>query len=293
MRHVLVLGGTRFFGKKLVERLLEAGDQVTIVSRGAQEHPFGDRVQHLQVDRTDAEALESAIGEGRYDVVYDNICYNPKEAEEAVKLFAGRTSKYIVTSTLSVYPFGEPRKSESFFDSVTYPIPQPYPAEINYGEGKRLVEAVFFQKASFPVAAVRFPIVLGDDDYTRRLHFHVEHVQQGLPLGIPNADAVMSFIDADEAAAFLDWLGRNAETGPFNACSRGEISPGGIVAWIEKATGKQAYVALETDEQHSSPFGVPEPWYMDTAKAEAAGYKFRELHEWMLPLIERIAQEKK
>ncbi|WP_308637584.1 NAD-dependent epimerase/dehydratase family protein [Paenibacillus silvisoli] len=292
MRQVLVLGGTRFFGKKLVERLLEAGDEVTIVTRGAHAHPFGERVKHLKVDRTDAEQLATAIGEARYDVVYDNICYMPKEAEESVKLFAGRAGKYIVTSTLSVYPFGEPRKTEAFFDSQTYPIPKPYPDDIHYGEGKRLVEAVFFQKASFPVAAVRFPIVLGEDDYTRRLHFHVEHVQQGLPLGIPNADAAMSFIDADEAASFLDWLGRTPEaTGPFNACSRGEISPGAIVALIEQATGKTAYVALETDEPHSSPFGVPEPWYMDIAKAEEAGYRFRELTDWLPPLIAKLASE--
>ncbi|RAP74564.1 NAD-dependent epimerase/dehydratase family protein [Paenibacillus montanisoli] len=292
MRQVLVLGGTRFFGKKLVELLLKAGDEVTIVTRGAHAHPFGDQVKHLKVDRTQVEELEAAIGDARYDVIYDNICYMPKEAEEAIKLFAGRVGKYIVTSTLSVYPFGEPRKAEAHFDPQSYLIPKPYPHEINYGEGKRLVEAVFFQGAPFPVTAVRFPIVLGEDDYTRRLHFHVEHVQQGQPLGIPNAGAMMSFIDADDAASFLEWLGRSEATGPFNACSRGEISPGGIVELIEKATGRTAYAALETDEQHSSPFGVPEPWYMDISKAESAGYTFKELSDWLPPFIEKLAGEK-
>lgn len=291
MRNVLVLGGTRFFGKKLVERLLKEGDQVTIVTRGGLSHPFGEAVKHLQLDRTNAKALEEAIGESSYDVVYDNICYMPKEAEEAVKLFAGKAGKYIVTSTLSVYPFGEPRKTESDFDAMNYTVPQPYPNEINYGEGKRLVEAIFFQKASFPVAAVRFPIVLGEDDYTRRLHFHVEHVHQELPIGMPNTGAAMSFIDADEAAAFLDWLGRSDAAGSFNACSKGEISPGGIVALIEEATGKKAYTALETDNMHQSPFGVPEPWYMSTAKAEAAGYTFKGLEDWLHPLIKQLAAE--
>ncbi|REE86395.1 nucleoside-diphosphate-sugar epimerase [Paenibacillus taihuensis] len=291
MRNVLVLGGTRFFGKKLVERLLKAGDQVTIVTRGGLSHPFGETVKHLQLDRTNVKALEEAIGDAPYDVVYDNICFMPKDAEEAVNLFAGKAGKYIVTSTLSVYPFGEPRKSEEAFDALNYTVPKPYPHDINYGEGKRLVEAIFLQKATFPVAAVRFPIVLGEDDYTRRLHFHVEHVQQELPIGMPNTGAAMSFIDADEAAAFLDWLGRNDAVGSFNACSRGEISPCGIVALIEEATGKKAFVALETDKMHESPFGVPEPWYMSTAKAEAAGYTFKSLEAWLPPLIKQLAAE--
>ncbi|AZN39364.1 NAD-dependent epimerase/dehydratase family protein [Paenibacillus albus] len=291
MRNVLVLGGTRFFGKKLVERLLQAGDQVTIVTRGGLSHPFGEQVKHLQLDRTNAKVLEEAIGDGSYDVVYDNICFMPKEAEEALRLFADKVGKYIVTSTLSVYPFGEPRKTEEYFNALDYTVPNPYPQEINYGEGKRLVEAILLQQASFPVAAVRFPIVLGVDDYTRRLHFHVEHVQQELPIGMPNTDAHLSFIDSDEAAAFLDWLGRVDAVGSFNACSKGEISPGRIVALIEEATGKKAYIALETDKMHDSPFGVPEPWYMSTAKAEAAGYTFKELSGWLPPLIKQLAAE--
>ncbi|MBM7565318.1 NAD-dependent epimerase/dehydratase family protein [Paenibacillus sacheonensis] len=291
MRKVLVLGGTRFFGKLLVERLIAAGDDVTILTRGGLPNPFGDRVTHIQADRKDAEALGQALGQSAYDVVYDNICYLPEEAEEAVKLFAGRVGKYVVTSTLSVYPFGGPRKTEAMFEPRGYELPTPYPAEINYGEGKRLVEAVFLQKAPFPVAAARFPIVLGAEDYTRRLHFHVEHVQQGKPIGIPAPEAKLSFIVAGEAAEFLDWLGRSAAEGAYNACSSGDISPSEIVKLVEQATGKEASVAPETEAADMSPFGVPDDWRMDTAKAEAEGFVFRELDDWLPQLIVRLAQE--
>ena len=66
--------------------------------------------------------------------------------------------------------------------------------EFSYGEGKRQAEAVLFKEASFPVVAVRFPIVMGEDDYTRRLHFHVEHILQNQPITLPNIDAKMSYI---------------------------------------------------------------------------------------------------
>lgn len=37
MRKILILGGTRFFGKRLVERLLEdSKNEVTILTRGKQ-----------------------------------------------------------------------------------------------------------------------------------------------------------------------------------------------------------------------------------------------------------------
>ncbi|QHW31668.1 NAD-dependent epimerase/dehydratase family protein [Paenibacillus rhizovicinus] len=293
MRKIIVLGGTRFFGRKLVDRLLEAGDEVTIVTRGGLPNPFGDRVKHIQADRNDSAALQAAMGDEAYDVVYDNICYLPQEAEEAVKLFAGRCGKYVVTSTLSVYPFGGPRNTEAMFDARRYELPVSYPADINYGEGKRLVEAVLLQKAPFPVAAARFPIVLGTEDYTRRLHFHVEHIMRGQPIGIPVPDAPLSFILADEAAEFLDWLGRSSAEGSYNACSAGDITPGEIVKLIEQAAGKEAVVRHETDEADSSPFGVPGAWQMDTAKAEADGFVFRELNDWLPQLIGQLVHEER
>lgn len=72
--------------------------------------------------------------------------------------------------------------------------------------GDRVQRAVFMQQATFPVAAVRFPIVLGTDDYTKRLHFHIEHIREGREIGVPNSAAHISFIRSDEAADFLLWL---------------------------------------------------------------------------------------
>ncbi|NEW07333.1 NAD-dependent epimerase/dehydratase family protein [Paenibacillus sp. SYP-B3998] len=288
MKKVLILGGTRFFGKRLVEQLISEQVDITIVTRGYTSDSFGSSVKRLQVDRTDPIALRNALGSSTFDLVYDNICFTPQEAEDAVELLAGRVGKYIVTSSLSVYPFGEPRKKESDVDSYRYPLPVSYPPKEDYAEGKRLVEAVLFQKAPFKVAAVRFPIVLGLDDYTRRLHFHVEHIQQGLPLGIPNLTAPMSFIRSDEAASFLAWLGSSNLEGPVNACSQGEVSIGQIVSLISQATGRQANVFSETEEVHMSPFGIPESWYMDTTKAQAAGYSFQKLGDWLPELIREI-----
>lgn len=260
MKKVLVLGGTRFFGKRLVELLLQDSDsQVTILTRGVTEDDFGDRVTRLAADRTDETALAQAAGDQVWDVIYDNICFSPDEAAAAVRIFAGRVKKYILTSSLSVYDPQPEALTEADFDPAHYPLKLGGKADFSYQEGKRLAEAVLLQTADFPAAAVRFPIVLGTDDYTRRLHFHIEHVLDGQPIGIPNPQADISFIRSDEAAGFLHWLGTSTLTGPVNACSDGTLTIGGVITAIEAATGKPAVVRPETADADSSHSALKNP----------------------------------
>ncbi|NOU80999.1 NAD-dependent epimerase/dehydratase family protein [Paenibacillus sp. LMG 31459] len=286
MKKILVLGGTRFFGKRLVELLLQDGDsRVTILTRGVTEDDFGDRVTRLAMDRTDEAALERAVRNIDWDIVYDNICFSPDEAAAAVRIFAGRTKRYILTSSLSVYNPQPDILTEADFDPAHYLLKLGGKAAFSYQEGKRLAETVLLQTADFPVAAVRFPIVLGTDDYTRRLHFHIEHVQAGQPIGIPNPQAEISFIRSDEAADFLHWLGSSTLTGPVNACSDGTLTIGGVISIVEAATGKPAVVRRETADSDSSPFGIEESWVMDTAKARSAGFSFLSLSDWFPELV--------
>ncbi|WP_340022536.1 NAD-dependent epimerase/dehydratase family protein [Paenibacillus sp. FSL K6-1096] len=287
-KKVLVLGGTRFFGKRLVELLLHSQDnEVTLLTRGRTADPFGDRVTRLTADRTDESAFEQAVGDAYWDIVYDNICYSPEEAAAAVRIFAGRAKRYILTSSLSVYDAQPEALTEADFDPVHYPVRSGGKTEISYQEGKRQAEAVLLQRADFPVAAVRFPIVLGTDDYTRRLHFHIEHVLAGQPVGIPNPQAKISFIRSDEAAEFLHWLGHegSAVTGPVNACSDGTLTIGGVMSIIERVTERNAVVQSEAADGDQSPFGIEESWYMDTSKARSAGFSFLSLSEWFPELV--------
>ncbi|MHB0860850.1 NAD-dependent epimerase/dehydratase family protein [Paenibacillus sp. SEL3] len=291
MKKVLVLGGTRFFGKRLVERLLESSENsVTILTRGQTSDSFGDRVQRICADRTDQQALAKAVGEQVWDVVYDNICFSPDEASEACRIFDATAKRYIVTSSLSVYDSSPEVLTESIFDPQAYPVRKGGKDDFTYQEAKRQAEAVFMQQATFPVVAVRFPIVLGTDDYTKRLHFHIEHVREGIEFGVPNAAAQISFIRSDEAADFLFWLGHTPFTGPVNACSNGTVRIGEIISIIEQVTGKQAVMKEKTADEHMSPFGITQSWYMDTSKAQSEGYSFLSLNEWLPELITSLTR---
>ncbi|MNP38475.1 hypothetical protein D3C76_1319880 [compost metagenome] len=137
---------------------------------------------------------------------------------------------------------------------------------------------------------MRIPIVLGLDDYTRRLHFHVERVMQGMPIGITNLNAEMSYITSEEAADFLQWLGSSSITGPINASSHGKIAIGELIGMIESIVDKKAIILPSSRQEDASPFGVPTSWLMDTSKAQAAGYNFTTLSDWLPHLISQIAE---
>lgn len=292
MAKVLIFGGTRYFGKKLVELLLREEHDVTLATRGNTPVIFSRRVKHLTLDRTSRADLLRTASRGDWDVVYDNICYSPDDASSAVQAFDGQAGRYILTSTLSVYDPVDHLLTEKDYDPYLNPIREGSAADFTYQEGKRQAEAVFFQKANFPVAAMRIPIVLGLDDYTKRLHFHVNHIKEKLPIGVPNPAARLSFISSDETAKFLAWLSQGKLEGPVNAASNGTLSVRQILSIIEEVTGQTAVIQADTHPEHRSPFGVPADWVMDTNKAVQAGYSFATLSDWFPELVRDIANGK-
>ncbi|MCL1695281.1 MULTISPECIES: NAD-dependent epimerase/dehydratase family protein [unclassified Lysinibacillus] len=290
--NVLVLGGTRFFGKKLVELCLQNGHSVTILTRGQSGNPFGTKVKQLIVNRDDADSLSKALASTTWDIVYDNICYSPNEALNICEILEGKTKKLVFTSTLSTYEIDGIIKTEEDFNPYNYEVRMGNREDFSYGEGKRQAEAVLFKEATFPVVAVRFPIVMGENDYTRRLHFHVERILQEQPISLPNIDAKMSFITDDEAAAFLYFAGTTPIEGPYNATAAGAISLKDLLGLIEETTGKHAKISLVGgDDKSQSPYGVPADWYMSTTKAESAGFTFSQLHDWLPSLVKTLVNE--
>ncbi|WP_349362099.1 NAD-dependent epimerase/dehydratase family protein [Streptomyces sp. H27-C3] len=101
MREICVIGGSRYFGKQLVVRLLESGVRVTVINRGS--HAVPDGATHLIADRNDEVALNTVLGDREFDAIIDQICYTPQQAAIAKRVFAGRTGRYVMTSTMEVY----------------------------------------------------------------------------------------------------------------------------------------------------------------------------------------------
>ncbi|MGG1661609.1 NAD-dependent epimerase/dehydratase family protein [Brevibacillus sp. NRS-1366] len=293
MKKALVLGGTQFFGKRLVQNLLDADWDVTIATRGKTPDSFGNKVQRLQLDRCDKGTLEAAFSsdDTYWDSVFDQTCYSPIEVKDVIEILAGKIGHYVFTSTMAVYDYGTDKK-ESDYDPYSYPVEmrsrKEYIGMEGYREAKRQAEAVLFQAAPFSAAAVRFPLVIGPDDYTGRFQFHVDRVKAGEPIGIANLQHRIGFITSEDAGRFLHFAAREKLTGPFNAGSPGDLSLRELLGRIESATRTAASTPIVelTDPQSRSPYDVGGSLSIDVTKAASAGFDFKPMNETITELID-------
>src|ERR1700739_4876150 len=97
---ILVLGGTRFLGRAIVDAALGRGDTVTMFNRGKTNPGLFPGVETVAGDRT---ADLSALDGREWDAVVDVAAYDPDEVRLSAETFAKRTGRYVFVSTVSVY----------------------------------------------------------------------------------------------------------------------------------------------------------------------------------------------
>ncbi|MBT2472398.1 reductase [Streptomyces sp. ISL-66] len=273
MNKILVIGGSRYFGKGLVTLERDAGNEVTVLNRGSGPPPPG--VAHLVADRDDEQGLLAALGKRTFDVVFDQVCYTPWQASLARRAFAGRTGRYVMTSTMEVYD----------------PAP-PTPEALDYAEGKRQAEAVLERESAFGVVAVRTAHVLGGgrEEFTGRLAHYVERIGAGIPVAVHEAPYPTSFIHHQEIARFLHWAGLQEFTGPVNAASDGDLDVLGLAAAVGERLGRaprHRIVCPGSDE--ASPFSFDRAYAMDNSRAASLGFGFGRLADWLPQAIGETA----
>jgi nucleoside-diphosphate-sugar epimerase len=294
-KNILVIGGTRFFGKLLVQRLLTAGHTVTLATRGLAMDPFGDRVQRIRVDRHNEAAMVAAFaGTPGYDIVFDQMCYNPLDAAIAAKVFAGKVKRYVMASTIDVYRHLIGGQEAPFKESdlalatervdLHYPWNDPALATQSYAIGKRQAEAWFARDGRLPVVAVRIGHVLaGAEDFTGRLCHYVDMARRGAPLRYTNAAAASSFISSKEISTFLAWVGMQSFVGPVNAACDGGLSAFEIYQKVG-AVLDLPISALPAPQRAAagelSPFDYAHPFLLDGVRAAQLGYRFGHIDDW-------------
>lgn len=288
MKKALVIGGTRFFGVHLVNDLIQKGWDVTVATRGLTKDEFDNKVNRIQVDRRNKKDMLAAFDSKSFDVIYDQICYSSFDALEAIDLFRNKTKKYIVTSSMSVYGKNKGHLAEESFNPNMYPLIIKQQEEVAYDEGKRLMEAAFFQKAPFPVTAVRFPIVLGENDYTGRLLFYINKIDREEPVYFDNLTAKISFINEKEAGKFLGHLSDTDWEGPINAASVNPVTINQLIKEIETVTGKKARNQRQETPEQESPYGISETWTLNTNKANSLCFMFDKLEDYLPVLIQKL-----
>ena len=107
---VVVIGGTGHIGTFLVPRLVNAGHEVTVASRGMREpyvaHPAWNAVRRIEIDREAEDAAGtsgSRIAALEPDAVVDLICFTPPSAQQIVDALRLRHTLLLHCGTMWVH----------------------------------------------------------------------------------------------------------------------------------------------------------------------------------------------
>jgi len=289
---LLILGGTIFLGRHLVDAALAAGHQVTLFSRGLHGAQLFPQVEKLRGDRDGGLA---ALAGRRWDVVIDTCGYVPRLVRASAELLAGSVDHYTFISSISVY-----RDLDQALVDESSPVGALADESVeeitgeSYGPLKALCEQA--AEAAMPgrVLHVRPGLIVGPHDPTDRFTYWPWRVAQGGGVLAPGrSERRVELIDGRDLANWIVRMVEARRTGVYNATGPAqELTMGDLLETCRQATGGHATFTW-ADEAFLLANGVA-PWSelplwlqeadngvmaVDIQRAIAAGLAFRPLVE--------------
>jgi 2'-hydroxyisoflavone reductase len=236
---LLVLGGTSFAGRHVVERALADGHAVTVFNRGRTNPDLFPTVRTLHGDRTSGD-YEALNGAGPFDAVVDMCAYVPRAVREGIAALGpdGLSGSYILISSVSAYahptgsdPEAEPETQvevavDGFSEvSPLAPMPDgvdPASEEVNgetYGPLKVLTEAEATALLPGRVMIIRPGLIVGPHDPTDRFTYWVRRLAEGGEVLAPESPDVArtQIVDAADLAEWIVDSAVTGRTGVYNA----------------------------------------------------------------------------
>ncbi len=242
-KKVLVMGGSYFIGKKIVDVLLENDYSVCILNRGTKENN-DDRIINLKCDRNDTEQMKGVLSNHFFDIVIDVSGLNQLQVEILYdSLNKENLKKFVLISSSAVYDVENlniPYKEEDPLNENKY--------WTDYGKNK--IEAENFligkiQDSNTDLVILRPPYVYGENNYAQRESFIFDHICNNKPIIIPNdGSTYLQFIyTTDLANIILNLINKDlGRVSIFNVGNKKSLT---IREWVEscsKVVGMQAKI---------------------------------------------------
>jgi 2'-hydroxyisoflavone reductase len=295
---VLVLGGTGFVGRAVVEEAVRRGWAVTAFNRGLRP-PVGG-VTAVVGDRTAPGGLDGL--DGTWDVVVDTWSGAPWVVRDAARALSGRAGHYTYVSSRSVYAEGPaPTEDSPVVDG------SPDAGDVTYASAKRGGELAA-ELFGAQVLMARAGLILGPYEDVGRLPWWLRRLHEGGPTLAPGPkDLPLQYVDARDLAAFLLDAAGAGLTGAYNVVSpSGHTTMGELLETANEVTGGHAELRW-TEPETILAAGI-EPWTQlpiwlppgplhdmlhrgDVSKAIAAGFRSRPVRDtvtdtwtWLLSL---------
>lgn len=290
---ILIIGGTRFLGRHLVNAARVRRHEVTLFNRGKTNPDLFRKVKTINGDReTDLNQLS-----GTWDAVIDTCGYVPRIVNLSAQALKEKTEKYVFVSSVSVYEsFAKIGINES--DQVAK-LQDESIEEITgetYGALKALCEKTVQDVYGLDSLIIRPGLIVGAHDPTDRFTYWIKRVAQGGEILAPESpNALTQIIDVRDLADFILDLIESDVSGVFNATGPNPpLSFGLLLDTCKLISGSDAkFKWASTDfleKNNVAPWSDLPAWipattedagfmHVDFSKAVKAGLKFSALED--------------
>jgi 2'-hydroxyisoflavone reductase len=216
--NALILGGTRFIGRHIVEALLDAEHRVTVLNRGISRDELPAAVERLRGDRDrGVTGLEALTGRS-WDACIDVSGYTPRQVRPSAEMLRAKVHRYVFVSAVSVYGDPQDRPVVETHARIL-PVAEDVTA-VNgetYGALKvtceNLVHEIYGDRCTF----LRPQVVVGPHDTWDRYTYWVRRGSRGGEMLAPgDGFDHVQFIDVRDLARFAKTTIENNLSGPFN-----------------------------------------------------------------------------
>ncbi|GAB4342885.1 MAG: hypothetical protein Kow0089_18280 [Desulfobulbaceae bacterium] len=318
-KKLLIIGGNRFVGAELVSRAVLEGHEVTVAALDPPNVRARNHVRFVRVDRNSKEELETALRNQTFDAVLDNIAFAPEHVELLIDVLRGRIGRYVLTSTVDIYPRGVCRVNSEHHEQLSPSDTADAPRGERYFRGKRACEKIL-RESAVSWAVIRPAIVFGRADpippaprslrpagsrWGRSLFFPCR-VADGGPILLRRKDRrAFSLAGAQDVARALVLVAvhPDADGRAFNVAGDEIWTSERLVRALGAAAGKKNLIVRVDDEEleaaglgdYDSPYGRLEWWSAVDNRAlkslgwgpTPAGVQFAKLMEAVPPPAKR------
>ena len=291
---ILIIGGTRFLGRHLVESALAHSHDVTLFNRGKSNPGLFPQLETILGDREkDVDKLAGRI----WDAVIDVAGYFPRIVRLSADVLKENVARYVFISTISVYdnfkkvgineldPVG--KIADETVEEITGET---------YGPLKALCEQVVQDIYGERALIVRPGLIVGPHDPTDRFTYWPVRVARGGDVLAPQKpEAAIQVIDVRDLSDFIIKLIQDAASGVYNATGPDyELTIGKLLEVSKQVSNSNAdfkWASVDVLNQNKveawsdMPTWVPDDEEgvgfsrIDVSKAIGAGLRFRPLEE--------------
>jgi 2'-hydroxyisoflavone reductase len=273
---ILVLGGTAFVGRAIVEDALRTGAEVTLFGRGMTGPDLFPELPRLVGDRDTGDY--AALAGGSWDAVVDVSGYVPRHVGQAMDALQDKAGRYLFISSHAVY------RHEGLQPGSTEDAPRREPLRDtenldgdNYGRLKVACEDDVTARFGARATIVRPGKVAGPHDWQDGLTYWVRRASRGGRVAVPADPAQpVQVIDSRDLARLVVQLITDDRPGAFHAVGPADpVTLGGLIETCARVARTEVEVVRVPAELAPPLFPLIRPHWASQqrspARARAAG----------------------